>query len=86
MNRINLENGKYSLVHDNGFGFHALRHGQPWRKLEGDGLLLAAAYEIEELRAKLLKINELLFAVGAPLGSAQYFQIREICAEELRKL
>ncbi len=41
--------------------------------------------EVERLRAKLIKINELIFAAGAPLGGDVYFQIRELCAEELRK-
>lgn len=40
--------------------------------------------EVERLRDKLTKINELIFATGAPLGGDVYFQIREICAEELR--
>lgn len=56
MTRIELENGKYTLVHDNGAGFHALRGGEPWRELVGDGLVLAAAYEIEKLRTALASV------------------------------
>ncbi|BAW27498.1 hypothetical protein [Pseudomonas putida] len=41
--------------------------------------------EVERLRAKLIKINALIFAAGAPLGGDAYFEIRELCAEELRK-
>lgn len=50
MTRIELENGKYTVCHDNGRNFHALRNGETWRSLTGDGLVLAMAYEIERLR------------------------------------
>lgn len=47
--RIELENGKYTVCHDNGTNFRALRHGEEWRSLAGDGLVLAMAQRIEEL-------------------------------------
>ena len=46
-------NDKYTLVHDDGVGLHALRYGEQWRDLTGDGLVLAMAQEIEELRNEL---------------------------------
>lgn len=48
MTKIELEGGKYTVVHDNGRNFHALRHGKKWRDLTGDGLMLAMAHRIEE--------------------------------------
>lgn len=50
MTRIELEDGKYVVEHDDGAGLHALRNGQPWRDLTGDNLVLAMAQEIENLR------------------------------------
>ena len=49
---IILEGGKYTVLHDNGFGLRALRHGRPWREMTGDGLVLAMAQRIEELEAE----------------------------------
>ena len=48
--RIELLDGKYTVIHNNGVGFQALRHGEPWRSLTGDGLVFAMAQEIERLR------------------------------------
>ncbi len=46
---IKLAGEKYTVSHDNGLNFHALRYGEPWRDLTGDGLVLAMAQRIEEL-------------------------------------
>lgn len=48
--RIDLENGKYSVIHSYGQGLRALRYGELWRDLAGDGLILAMAHEIERLK------------------------------------
>lgn len=47
---ITLEDGKYTVAHEDGVNLRALRYGQPWRDLTGDGLVLAMAQEIESLR------------------------------------
>lgn len=52
MSKITI-NDKYAVVHDNGMGLRAERYGEPWRDLTGDGLVLAMAQEIEDLRARL---------------------------------
>ena len=49
--RIELLDGKYTVIHNNGVGFQALRHGEPWRSLTGDGLVFAMTQEIEHLRS-----------------------------------
>lgn len=68
--RIDLENGKYTLVHTDGANFHALRNGSPWRDLGGDGLVLAAAQEIEALRSALQRVIGLAECLQESLTNA----------------
>jgi hypothetical protein len=52
--RIDLDDGKYSVVlNEDIFAFTALRHGEAWRNLCGDNLILAMFYEIQRLRDQL---------------------------------
>lgn len=51
--KVQLSDGKYAVIHCDGQGLRALRYGEPWRDLSGDGLVLAMAQEIERLRAAL---------------------------------
>ena len=45
--------GKYTIIfHDSG-SMEALRYGEPWRDLTGDGLVLAMLQEIDSLKAAL---------------------------------
>lgn len=62
MNRIKLNDGKYTVVNElnNGGGFYALRYGETWRSLAGDNLVLAMFYKIEELSEKLSESESLL--------------------------
>ncbi len=50
--------GKYTLIHENGKGLRALRYGEEWRDLTGDGMVLALVQEIESLRDDLAKLEE----------------------------
>lgn len=50
MLRIDVADGKYTLVQDSEGRQFALRHGTPWRQLTGDGLTLALGYELEAAR------------------------------------
>lgn len=50
MTEIEIDYGKYTVIHNNGQGLHALRYGMEWRDLDGDKLILAMANEIEQLR------------------------------------
>ena len=36
--------------------------------------------ELSEARSEMIKINQIIYAAGAPLGSDNYFKIREIVA------
>lgn len=54
--RLDVYDGKYTLVWDDETGhLQALRYGEPWRDLVGDGLVLALFQEVEGLRKKLAK-------------------------------
>ena len=58
MTRIELDDGKYTVVHDSGAGLHALRYGEHWRDMTGDGLVLAMAQEIEDLRRRIAPVQQ----------------------------
>jgi len=52
--RIDLYDGKYTYVcNDDGSDQHALRYGERWRDLTGDGFVLAMAQKIEELEQEV---------------------------------
>lgn len=57
MTKIDLLDGKYTIQHDNGTNFKALRYGEEWRDLTGDGLMLALVKKIEELQKELDEAN-----------------------------
>jgi hypothetical protein len=54
MIREKFDNGKYEVIFDNG-KLHALRHGEAWRDLVGDGMVLAMLYEVKRLRDDVRK-------------------------------
>jgi hypothetical protein len=47
---VPVAGGKYEVVQDHNGLLRALRHGEPWRDLGGDGLVLALAQEVAALR------------------------------------
>ena len=59
MSKIELMDGKYTVVNEleEGGGFRALRYGEEWRNLAGDNLILAMAYEIEELKVEIERLQ-----------------------------
>lgn len=52
--------GEYEVRHSNGADFHALRHGDRWRELAGDNLILALVSRIEQLEQGLVEPPESL--------------------------
>ena len=50
---VSVENGKYTIVQNASGELYALRHGEKWRDLCGDGMVYALAAEIENLRQKI---------------------------------
>jgi hypothetical protein len=54
--KIKLMDGKYTYILNEATGEQtALRHGEEWRDLSGDNLILAMAYYIKDLEEKLDK-------------------------------
>lgn len=62
VSRIELGEGKYTVVNElnEGGGIRALRYGEEWRDLTGDGMVLALCLEIERLQKKLNESEALL--------------------------
>lgn len=59
--RIDLENGKYTVVIDGGH-IQILRNGEPWVGQERGGFIaskawIAAAYELQELRREVARLK-----------------------------
>ena len=50
---VTVAEGKYTLIHENGQRFRALRYGEEWRDLTGDGMVLALVQHIEDLQSEL---------------------------------
>jgi hypothetical protein len=66
---IDLENGKYKLIHYIDAGLVALRYGEPWRKLTGDNLIyflglkiIELNEEIENLKSEAEKYHDLSYS------------------------
>lgn len=59
MKRIELEDGKYTILHhEEHGGLTVLRHGEPWRNETGDKLMLAMTHHILELESELEEMKE----------------------------
>jgi hypothetical protein len=65
-----IDNGKYTIVHDNGADLQILRNGEQWMgasfQLLPVKMLVAVAAEIDKLRADKAKLHE---ALGKELAS-----------------
>lgn len=66
-----FEDGKYTLSHSDGLNFKALRHGEPWRDLTGDGMVLAMLQEVESLDDKVAEQEKLIKSLQAQLEAAR---------------
>jgi hypothetical protein len=51
--KVTVYDGKYTVIQEPNGGLKALRYGEKWRDCTGDGLILALAQEVEELRERL---------------------------------
>jgi len=63
-----IELGEYTIINElnEGGGLRALRHGEEWRNLAGDNMVLAMFSEIERLR------NEISFIANVDMVSGAY--------------
>lgn len=73
MTKIDLLDGKYTVIHDNWRGLRALRYGEEWRNLAGDNLVMAMAQEIEELQGKLSEAESLLYDSQSLMGNVHCY-------------
>ena len=60
---ITVYDGKYRVIFTK-TSLTALRNGEPWRDLCGDGFVLALAQEIESLREELEKAKTEISRLG----------------------
>lgn len=51
--RIEICDGKYTVIHDAGANLRALRYGKPWRDMTGDGMVLGLTMELAQAREQL---------------------------------
>lgn len=51
--RVATDDNKYEVVIDAGGEFYATRHGERWRDLTGDKLILGLAQDLEEARERI---------------------------------
>ena len=62
--KTEIKVGEYTVIHENGTNFHALRHGEPWRNLTGDNLVLALVSRIEQLEKLWVEPNKSMVHAG----------------------
>lgn len=56
-----LDSGKYSIKYQmEPHQFEALRHGEPWRDLTGDKLMLSIVMELQDYKDKVSELQALL--------------------------
>lgn len=67
--KTEIKVGEYTVIHENGTNFHALRHGEQWRDLTGDNLVLALVSRIDQLEK--LWIEPTKDMVNTGLGEVQ---------------
>lgn len=74
--KIDLADGKYTVMHNNGANLRALRYGESWRDLTGDNLVYYMACRIEELEQAIQEIKDAhVFNVAAMVPT----QVHAIC-------
>ena len=64
---INLQNGKYTLSHENGLDFKCTRNGEEWRDLTGDSMVLAMFNELMDLYESNALLSEKLEECGVDI-------------------
>jgi len=67
--QLTLCDGKYTYRRFAGGGQDALRHGESWRDLTGDNLILFMAFKVEELEAEVAGLKQ--HALKAKLESCE---------------
>jgi ubiquinone biosynthesis protein UbiJ len=60
MIRHNVGDNKYTIVFYDDGSIKAFRHGEHWRDLTGDGMVLAMLQEIDDLKEQVSHLNSLV--------------------------
>ena len=82
---MKLLDGKYEIILNQApddYQFKCLRHGEEWRDLVGDGMVLALVQTVEQLRAHVAEVKDLLALAKCPCcdGSGAYYDNHgEVC-------
>jgi predicted HAD superfamily Cof-like phosphohydrolase len=79
--RVAVCDGKYTIIQANGGGLRALRHGEEWQDLTGNGMVLALAQEVDNLREQLNAQAKL--TAEAPVPVSAYDALKK-AAEQFR--
>lgn len=58
MINVSICDGKYTIIQDASGRTKLLRHGEPWRCVTGDNVILGAAYEIEKLQERIKQLED----------------------------
>jgi len=87
--RVTVANGKYTLIFDPRGGLRCLRHGEEWRDLVGDGMVLALMQEVQELRKEPEYVKNIRWRIESrceELKSLITLSQGEITAEVYKKM
>ena len=79
--KVTVEDGKYTVIQEKSGRLMALRYGQPWRDCNGDGLIHALAYEVDELRKERDQIAKL---IGVHPGGPELLVVIERLCEAVQ--
>lgn len=67
--RVSVYGGKYTIVQAAEGGLRALRYGEEWRDCNGDGMVLALAQKVDDLRGQRTALVDALTATTATIGA-----------------
>lgn len=83
--RIELYDGKYTVIlTDNGKRFRALRYGEEWKDLAGDGMVLSMFYKIQELEEENKTMKNRLEI--SPQGDDKIDELEDIISKMARRI
>jgi hypothetical protein len=69
--KIEFEEGKYTVLHEDGLNARALRYGEAWRDFTGDKLMSHMVLEITGLRAQSAQLLQALKETQGALDVSQ---------------
>lgn len=74
---ISVDNGKYTIIQREDGSGEILRNGEPWMSplcnVQGSKMILAMAYEIEELRTKVAGVTLEQISAEYPTKDTRFF-------------